>query len=59
MQWLQRAIDLDPSFAAAYAFLSQVTIEAALSDGRWRRQQELERHIALRPALGATKGLRE
>jgi adenylate cyclase len=34
-QWLQRAIDLDPNFAAAYAILSQVTIgEATLYQKR-------------------------
>jgi predicted ATPase len=29
---------------------------AALPDGPWRRQQELDLHMALRPALAATKG---
>jgi len=57
--WLQagqQALARSATTEAAAQLRKGLDVLAGLPDGPWRRQQELDLHIALRPALAATKG---
>jgi predicted ATPase len=57
--WLQagqQALARSATTEAVAQLRNRLDVLVALPDGPWRRQQELDLQIALRTALGSTKG---